>query len=85
MTTSWHVAHHERRRAKTAITSRAGSPRSRREPSTCSTTSTEPRSERSDLNLMPALIDAAKSYATVGEMMSALADVFGRYVEVPSL
>jgi len=37
------------------------------------------------LNLMPALIDAAKSYATVGEMMSALADVFGRYVEVPSL
>jgi methylmalonyl-CoA mutase N-terminal domain/subunit len=34
---------------------------------------------------MPALIDAAKAYATVGEMMSALADVFGRYVEVPSL
>jgi methylmalonyl-CoA mutase N-terminal domain/subunit len=37
------------------------------------------------VNLMPALIDAAKAYATVGEMMSALADVFGRYVEVPSL
>src|ERR1700691_2785031 len=38
-----------------------------------------------DINLMPALIDAAKTYATVGEMMSTLADVFGRYVEVPSL
>jgi methylmalonyl-CoA mutase N-terminal domain/subunit len=38
-----------------------------------------------DVNLMPALIDAAKTYATVGEMMSTLADVFGRYVEVPSL
>jgi methylmalonyl-CoA mutase, N-terminal domain len=38
-----------------------------------------------DINLMPALIDAAKSYATVGEMMSTLAEVFGRYVEVPTL
>ncbi|HEY5104146.1 MAG TPA: methylmalonyl-CoA mutase family protein [Acidimicrobiales bacterium] len=38
-----------------------------------------------ELNLMPALIDAAKSYVTVGEMMTALAGVFGRHVEVPSL
>ncbi|HUY17378.1 MAG TPA: methylmalonyl-CoA mutase family protein [Acidimicrobiales bacterium] len=38
-----------------------------------------------DVNLMPALIDAAKTYATVGEMMSALVGVFGRHVEVPSL
>jgi methylmalonyl-CoA mutase, N-terminal domain len=38
-----------------------------------------------ELNLMPALIDAAKAYATVGEMMSTLADVFGRYVEIPTL
>jgi methylmalonyl-CoA mutase N-terminal domain/subunit len=38
-----------------------------------------------DINLMPALIDAAKTYATVGEMMTTLAEVFGRYVEVPSL
>jgi methylmalonyl-CoA mutase N-terminal domain/subunit len=37
------------------------------------------------INLMPALIDAAKTYATVGEMMSALVVVFGRYVEVPTL
>jgi methylmalonyl-CoA mutase N-terminal domain/subunit len=38
-----------------------------------------------EVNLMPALIEAAKAYATVGEMMSALAEVFGRYVEVPTL
>ena len=38
-----------------------------------------------DVNLMPALIDAAKTYATVGEMMNALVGVFGRHVEVPSL
>jgi methylmalonyl-CoA mutase N-terminal domain/subunit len=38
-----------------------------------------------ELNLMPALIDAAGAYVTVGEMMSALADVFGRHVEIPSL
>src|ERR1700691_2487299 len=38
-----------------------------------------------EVNLMPALIDAASAYATVGEMMSTLGDVFGRYVEVPTL
>jgi methylmalonyl-CoA mutase N-terminal domain/subunit len=38
-----------------------------------------------EMNLMPALIEAAKAYATVGEMMSTMADVFGRHVEVPSL
>ncbi len=37
------------------------------------------------VNVMPALIEAARAYATVGEMMSALARVFGRYVEVPTL
>ena len=30
---------------------------------------------------MPALIDAVRAYATEGEIMDALADVFGRYVE----
>jgi methylmalonyl-CoA mutase N-terminal domain/subunit len=30
-------------------------------------------------NLMPALLDAARARCTVGEIMSALADVFGRY------
>ncbi|MHB1969449.1 MAG: methylmalonyl-CoA mutase family protein, partial [Acidimicrobiales bacterium] len=37
------------------------------------------------VNLMPALIDAARAYATVGEMMATMAEVFGRYVEVPTL
>ncbi|HET9089587.1 MAG TPA: methylmalonyl-CoA mutase family protein [Acidimicrobiales bacterium] len=37
------------------------------------------------INLMPALIDAAKAEATVGEMMGAMVTVFGRHVEVPSL
>ncbi|MDE3081990.1 MAG: methylmalonyl-CoA mutase [Acidobacteriota bacterium] len=37
------------------------------------------------INLMPALIDAAKAEATVGEMMGAMVSVFGRHVEVPSL
>ena len=34
-------------------------------------------------NVMPALIDAVRAYATVGEVTDALADVFGRYVETP--
>ncbi len=36
-------------------------------------------------NLMPALIDAVRVYATEGELMDAMADVFGRYVENPVL
>jgi methylmalonyl-CoA mutase N-terminal domain/subunit len=36
-------------------------------------------------NLMPCLIDAVRVYATEGEVMNALADVFGRYVESPVL
>ena len=36
-------------------------------------------------NLMPALIDAVRAYATEGEIMDTLADVFGRYVEKPIL
>ena len=38
-----------------------------------------------EVNLMPALIDAARAYTTVGEMMSAMEEVFGRHVEVPTL
>jgi methylmalonyl-CoA mutase N-terminal domain/subunit len=38
-----------------------------------------------DRNLMPTLIDAVRAYATEGEIMNALADVFGRYVEKPVL
>jgi methylmalonyl-CoA mutase N-terminal domain/subunit len=38
-----------------------------------------------EINLMPALIEAARNYVTVGEMMSAMAGVFGRYVESASI
>jgi len=36
---------------------------------------------KSDENVMPALIEAVKAYATVGEISSALRDVFGEYRE----
>lgn len=36
-----------------------------------------------EINLMPALIAASESYATLGEMMASMAGVFGRHVEVP--
>lgn len=38
-----------------------------------------------DANLMPALIDAVRVFASVGEIMDALAQEFGRYVETPVL
>ena len=38
-----------------------------------------------EVNLMPALINASRAYATVGEMMGAMEKVFGRHVEVPTL
>ena len=37
----------------------------------------------SDINLMPALIDAVKVYATLGEIMGTMESEFGRHVEVP--
>lgn len=39
----------------------------------------------SEVNLMPALIDASLAYVTVGEMMNTMAGVFGRHVEVPTI
>ncbi len=35
------------------------------------------------INLMPVLIDVVRTYATVGEIVISLADVFGRWREVP--
>ncbi|MBN2365772.1 MAG: methylmalonyl-CoA mutase, partial [Calditrichaeota bacterium] len=35
----------------------------------------------SDINLMPLLIDCAKAYCTLGEMVNALKEVFGEYEE----
>ena len=45
------------------------------------------RTEAADpeVNLMPVLIDAVNEYATLGEIMHALADVFGRHTEVPTI
>jgi methylmalonyl-CoA mutase N-terminal domain/subunit len=34
---------------------------------------------------MPVLIDTVKTYASLGEIMGALADVFGRHVETPTI
>jgi len=38
-----------------------------------------------EVNLMPALINAARAQATLGEMMGTMEKVFGRHVEVPTL
>jgi methylmalonyl-CoA mutase N-terminal domain/subunit len=38
---------------------------------------------RTDTNLMPALVEAVRAYATVGEIVAALAVVFGRWTEDP--
>jgi methylmalonyl-CoA mutase N-terminal domain/subunit len=45
------------------------------------------RTEAADAetNLMPALLDAVRSHATLGEVIGALADVFGRWVEDPRI
>jgi methylmalonyl-CoA mutase, N-terminal domain len=36
-----------------------------------------------NVNMMPALIDAVKVYATLGEIMKTMEHEFGRHVEVP--
>ena len=41
------------------------------------------KSARTTENLMPPILDAARAYATVGEMCDALRDVWGEYEEVP--
>jgi methylmalonyl-CoA mutase N-terminal domain/subunit len=38
-----------------------------------------------EVNLMPTLIDAVSVYATLGEVMAAMADVFGKHTETPTL
>ncbi|MGI9023011.1 MAG: methylmalonyl-CoA mutase family protein [Acidimicrobiales bacterium] len=40
---------------------------------------------RPDVNLLPAILDAVRAYATVGEVVDALAPVFGRWTEDPVL
>lgn len=41
------------------------------------------RAAETDANLMPSLIETVRSYATLGEVIDTLADVFGRYQERP--
>ena len=36
-------------------------------------------------NLMPPIIDAVRTYATLGEVMGTLADVFGTWTEIPAI
>jgi len=38
-----------------------------------------------ELNLMPTLVEAATAYASLGEIMATMANVFGRHVEVPTI
>ena len=37
------------------------------------------------VNLMPALVEAALAYVSLGEIMAALESVFGRHIETPSI
>ena len=39
----------------------------------------------STINLMPTILDAVRAHATVGEIVNAMADVFGRYEETPRI
>jgi methylmalonyl-CoA mutase N-terminal domain/subunit len=41
------------------------------------------RACRSDANVMPALIEACRVLATEGEIVAAMVEVFGRYIERP--
>ncbi len=38
-----------------------------------------------EVNLMPPLIDAVKTYASLGEIMGTMANVFGRHIETPTI
>jgi methylmalonyl-CoA mutase N-terminal domain/subunit len=43
------------------------------------------RAAEGTANTMPALVEATRAYATVGEMCDALRDVWGEYVETPTI
>jgi methylmalonyl-CoA mutase N-terminal domain/subunit len=43
------------------------------------------RDAAGNVNVMPALIDAVRAYATLGEICAAMKDVFGSWVERPAL
>jgi methylmalonyl-CoA mutase N-terminal domain/subunit len=37
------------------------------------------------INLMPTLIEASNNRVTIGEMMKAMGNVFGRHIEIPTI
>jgi methylmalonyl-CoA mutase, N-terminal domain len=41
----------------------------------------EDEARRGDVNLMPAIVDAVRAYATIGEMCGVLRGVYGEYRE----
>jgi len=43
------------------------------------------RDAAGNVNVMPALIDAVRTYATLGEICAAMKDVFGSWIERPAL
>jgi methylmalonyl-CoA mutase N-terminal domain/subunit len=43
------------------------------------------RSAEGRANTMPPMLEAVRAYATVGEMCDALRDVWGEYVETPTI
>jgi methylmalonyl-CoA mutase N-terminal domain/subunit len=56
--------------------------RARRDPILCQTSLNRVRDHaRTDENLMPAILQAVESFATVGEIAAAMRDVFGEYQE----
>src|SRR6476620_1634233 len=61
--------------------------RNERDPNAVARALTQVRSDAAEptTNLMPALLDAARAYATLGEIVEALAGVFGRWVEQPRI
>ncbi|MDQ1520834.1 MAG: methylmalonyl-CoA mutase, N-terminal domain [Actinomycetota bacterium] len=61
--------------------------KARRSPETVDAALAQVRHDAADVNtnLMPALLDAVKAHATLGEIVDALADVFGRWREDPRL
>ncbi|MGH9133457.1 MAG: methylmalonyl-CoA mutase family protein, partial [Ilumatobacteraceae bacterium] len=66
---------------------RLGAVRERRDQAAVDAALARLRADAADpeINLMPALIDAVSAYATLGEVMGALGDVFGSHVEVPTI
>ncbi|MEY4340375.1 MAG: isobutyryl-CoA mutase large subunit [Actinomycetota bacterium] len=66
---------------------RLGAVRSDREAGAVEAALARVRADAADpeVNLMPALIDAVQVYASLGELMGTMGEVFGRHVEVPTI